>query len=122
MFEVIDGFADHIVAVRGVGRIRGEDYQTVLAPAVARATAGGRKARLLVVLGSEFEGYDPSGLMADSSLGFGHLGAFERIAVVTDVAWIRDAIGLFAGLIPGDVRVFADAAAKDAEDWIRTEA
>lgn len=122
MFVLMDGFPVHVVAVRGVGRIRGEDYQTVLASAVTRASAGRRKPRLLVALGPEFKGYDPSGLMADSSLGFGHLGAFERIAVVTDVAWIRDAISLFAGLIPGDVRVFTDAAAEDAEGWIRTEA
>jgi hypothetical protein len=117
MFVLMDGFPAQVVAARGVGRINGDDYK-VLAPAVAAATEGGRKARLLVILGPEFEGYDPSGILADATLGIGKLDAFERIAIVTDVGWIRDGIGLFAGLIPGDVRVFANAQTVDAEAWI----
>ena len=119
MYEVIDGFAEHVVAVRGRGRITGDDYREVLVPAVERATAGGRKARLLVELGPAFEGYDPSAMMADAGLGIGHFGSFERIAVVTDAAWIRDSLGLFGGLIPGDVRVFSTIDADAAADWIR---
>ncbi len=122
MFELMDGFSTPVVAVRAVGRISGDDYTSVLAPAVAAATAGDQKARLLVILGPEFEGYDPSGIMADTTLGIGHLGAFERIAVVTDVAWIRDGIGLFAGLIPGDVRLFPNAETGAAMAWIASDA
>jgi hypothetical protein len=121
MFVLMDGFPARVVAVRAVGRIKGEDYGSVLAPAVAAATTGDQKARLLVILGPDFEGYDPSGMMADTTLGIGHLGAFERIAVVTDVAWIRDGIGLFAGLIPGDVRLFPNAETDAATAWIAAE-
>jgi hypothetical protein len=77
---------------------------------------------MLIVLGPDFEGYDASGVMADAGLGFGHMGSFERIAVVTDVGWIRDAIGLFAGMIPGEVRLFANAEAETATSWIRAAA
>ena len=122
MYEVIDGFPDHVVAVRGSGRITGGDYRDVLVPAVERATAGGRNARLLVELGPSFEGYDPSAMMADAGLGIGHFGSFERIAVVTDPAWIRDSLGLFGGLIPGEVRVFSTIDADAAADWIRDDA
>jgi len=122
MYEVIDGFAEDVVAVRGSGRITGDDYREVVVPAVERATAGGRKARLLVELGPGFEGYDPSAMMADAGLGIAHFGSFERIAVVTDADWIRDALGLFGGLIPGEVRVFSTTDADAAEDWIRVAA
>jgi hypothetical protein len=74
-----------------------------------------------VILGADFEGNDPSGILADTGLGVGHLGAFERIAVVTDVAWIRDGIGLFAGLIPGDVRLFPNSETDAATAWIVAE-
>ena len=94
----------------------------MLVPAVARATAGGSKARLLVELGASFEGYDPSAMMADASLGLGHFGSFERIAVVTDAAWIRDSLGLFGALIPGEVRVFPTTDADAAAAWIREHA
>ncbi len=120
MLTTIDGFADGIAAVRGTGLVTADDYRTVLTPAIARATAGGRKARLLLVFGDGFEGYDTSAILSDSALGIGHLGSFERIAVVTDAEWLRRAIHLFGGFIPGDVRLFATAESHDAETWIRS--
>ena len=96
-----------------------EDYRTILEPLIARATAGGRKARLLMELGEGFEGYDTSAMLADSALGVGHLGSFERIAVVTDAEWLRRAIHLFGGLIPGEVRLFPVLEAAAARAWIR---
>lgn len=119
MLTTIDGFADGIVAVRGTGLVTADDYRTVLTPAITRATADGRKARLLLEFGEGFEGYDTSAILSDSALGIGHLGSFERIAVVTDADWLRRAIHLFGGLIPGDVRLFAAQDGSLAEDWIR---
>jgi hypothetical protein len=118
MFEPIDGFADSVVAVRGVGHVTADDYRAVLVPAVRRATAGGRRARLLLVLGDGFEGYDPSAMLADAELGVGHIGSFERMAVVTDAEWVRRAIHVFGALIPGDVRLFGTTQDDAARDWI----
>ena len=120
MLEPIPGFDETTVALRGTGTVTADDYRAVLVPALERATAGGRKARLLLDLGAGFEGYDAGGLMADAEVGMGHLGSFERIAVVTDADWLRRAIEMFGGLIPGDVRLFAAAESAAAEDWIRS--
>jgi hypothetical protein len=119
MFTPIEGFADTVVAVRGTGLVTAEDYRTVLAPAIARATVGGRKARLLLELGEGFEGYDTGAMLADSKLGIGHGGSFERVAIVTDAEWLRRAIHLFGGLIPGEVRLLPTAEASTARAWIR---
>ena len=118
MFELIEGVGSGVVAVRAVGEISGSDYETVLAPAIEQATAGGRKARLLIELGDDFRRYEPSGIAADAALGLGHIGSFERLAVVTDVGWIRDAIELFGRLIPGEVRLFSNAESDAARGWI----
>ena len=118
MFETIEGFGDDVVALRGTGTVTGDDYRTVLAPAVERATSGGRKAKLLLELGDGFEGYDPGAILADATVGGGHLGSFERIAVVTDAEWIRRAIQLFGALIPGEVRLFSVAERTAARHWI----
>ena len=118
MFTSMAGFPDNVVAVRGEGRVSGDDYKAVLAPAVERATAGGRKARLLIELGAGCDGYDPSAMLADASLGMGHMAAFERIAVVTDTDRIRRAIQMFGPIIPGDVRLFSTGEAGAARAWI----
>jgi SpoIIAA-like len=121
MLTRIEGFADDVVAVRGTGLVTAEDYRAVLVPEIARAGAGGRKIRLLMDLGEGFEGYDTSALFADSTLGIGHLGSFERIAVVTDAEWLRRAIQLLGGLIPGEVRLFPAADAGVARQWIAAD-
>lgn len=118
MFEVIEGFDERTVAVRASGKVTAQDYERVLRPLVDDATVGGGKARLYLELGPEFAGYEPSGMVADAALGLGHLGSFERMAVVTDVGWIRDALGLFGRLIPGEVRVFQTTATSDAREWV----
>jgi hypothetical protein len=118
MLQLIEGFGDDIAAIRGVGLVTADDYREVLAPAIARATAGGRKARLLLELGEGFDGYDTSAMLADTSLGIGHPGSFERIAIVTDAEWLRRAVHLFGGLIPGEVRLFAASDAAQARTWI----
>lgn len=107
-----------IIAVRGLGRVTRDDYRTVMDPAIERATAGGRKARLYLELGQEFEGYDASAMLADTSIGVGHWTSFDRIAVVSDTDWVRHAIHLFGPLIPGDVRVFRSGEAETARAWV----
>ena len=56
MLTPMDGFADNVVAVRGTGLVTADDYREVLTPAISRATAGGRKARLLLEFGEGFRG------------------------------------------------------------------
>ncbi len=118
MFELIDGLGDGVVGVRASGKVSSEDYANVLDPAVAKATAGGKKARLLYELGSDFEGYEAGAVFADAKLGMGSFSSFSKIAVVTDTDWIRHAVHLFGPLIPGDVRVFATSESSAARTWI----
>jgi hypothetical protein len=118
MLERMSGFPPEVVAVRGTGRITGDDYRAVLLPAIEEAAGGGRGLRLLLDLGDGFDGYDPSALLADTSLGASHFGDFERIAVVTDMDWVRRAVHLFGPLIPGEVRVHPVAASDEARAWI----
>ena len=44
--------------------------------------------------------------------------AWERIAVVTDVDWIRTATKAFGFAMPGEVRVFSNAELGAARDWL----
>ncbi len=119
MLEPLAGFDDRVVAFKAVGTVSSADYGDTLSPAIERATAGGRKARMLYLLGPEFHGFDPGAVVADAVVGLTKATAFDRIAVVTDHDWLQRAIHLFGGLIPGEVRVFAVDRLPDAEAWIR---
>ncbi|MGO9057741.1 MAG: STAS/SEC14 domain-containing protein [Candidatus Binataceae bacterium] len=51
-------------------------------------------------------------------MGVEHLSRWERVAVVTDVDWIRHAVYVFRFLMPGEIRVFAVSEAAAAREWI----
>ena len=65
-----------------------------------------------------FEGFDAGAMWEDFKVGVGHLTGLERVAVVTDVDWIRHAVGVFRFLMPGTVRVFPTNEAAAARSWI----
>jgi SpoIIAA-like len=119
MLQLLDGFPPGTVAIRATGTVTGDDYREVFEPAMQEAAAATKAVRLLYILGEGFDGYDPGAVLADTGLGVSTWGSLERMAVVTDTGWVRHAIGLFSGLMHGDVRVFPTADEAAAEAWIR---
>jgi len=97
------------------------DYESVLVPAVTRALERNRKVRLYYETATDFAGIDPGAVWEDFKVGMEHLTRWERVAVVTDVEWIRIAIMAFRFLIPCDTRVFGTAQASDARNWIASK-
>lgn len=115
MLQLIDGLPAGVVGVRAVGVVTKEDYETVLDPAVEGA---GDSLRILFVLGPDFEKYSAGAMLADSEEYAKFWRRCGRMAVVTDVGWIRDACGLFRHALPGELRVFPYADLDAAHDWI----
>jgi hypothetical protein len=118
MFEMIPALPDNVVGVVAKGEVTREDYEQRLVPAVEEALAAHDKLRLLYVLGAEFTGFSGGAMWEDGKLGLGHLGSWERIAVVAQQAWVRHAINAFGYLIPGEVKVFDLADEADASAWV----
>ena len=54
-------------------------------------------------------------------MGLEHLRRWERIAVVTDVNWIRHTIRAFGFLMPSAVKIFPLDEAAEAREWIVAE-
>jgi SpoIIAA-like len=118
MIEILSGLPDNIVGVRAKGRVTKKDYDEILVPKVEDAFGRHPKLRCLYEIGPEFSGMDPGAVWEDLKVGFGHLTGWERIAVVTDVEWIRQAINVFRFLVPGKTRLFDAAQAAEARRWI----
>jgi hypothetical protein len=54
----------------------------------------------------------------DMKLGLGHLTAWEKVAVVTDIGWISGAANLFRFAMPCPVKVFPNKDRAEAERWL----
>ena len=118
MVEKMTGFPEGVVGVSATGEVTHEDYKNVIVPAVEEALAQKPKIRFLYYLGPEYTGFKASALWDDAKLGLGHTRAWERVALVTEVEWIRKAMQLFGVLIPGELRVFSNSELSAAREWI----
>jgi hypothetical protein len=87
-------------------------------PEVEQALRRPGKIRCYYELGPEFSGMDSGAVWEDFKIGIEHLTRWERVALVTDVDWIRRSINMFGFLVPGEFRVFATSQASEARRWI----
>ena len=71
-------------------------------------------------IGPDFEGYTAGAVWDDARLGLGHLTTFTKVALVTDIDWLRHSTKFFGHLTPAQVMVFDMDDMSDAEEWIRT--
>jgi hypothetical protein len=121
MMTRLHGFSGNIVGVSGGGRVTRGDYETVLIPAVQEALKRSEKVRLYYQIEPDFAGLEPAAMWEDFSIGVEHLTRWERIAVVTDVEWIRLAVQAFGFLMPGKVEIFALNEATRARAWVAAD-
>ena len=118
MIEQLEHFPPGVLAFVGKGRVTGRDYRDVLVPAVEDALKHSDKLRLYYRLDPDFAGFEPDAMWQDVRVGVEHLTRWERIAVVTDVGWIVQAVNAFRFLMPARVKTFALSEADRARDWI----
>jgi SpoIIAA-like len=121
MIRILEGFPQATVAVACEGHVTRQDYETVLIPRVNETLARNGKVRLYYEIGPSFSAIDPDAAWEDLKIGLEHLSRWERMAVVTDVRWIRLTLGAFRFLMPGKLRVFEVARAAQARAWITSE-
>jgi hypothetical protein len=118
MIEALKGFPTNVLAFSCEGHVTKADYETVLIPAVEKALKQQGKVRLYYQIDPSFSGLEPGAMWDDFKVGMEHLLRWERIAVVTDVDWIRHTFRAFSFVIPGVARVFQLAEQAKAREWI----
>jgi SpoIIAA-like len=117
MLKLLEGFPDNVVACAAEGEVTRQDYE-VLVPKIEEALKHHARIRCYYELGSAFQGFEAAAAWEDFKLGVEHLSRWERMAVVTDVAWVRLAMLAFRFLLPGQLRVFAANQTSHARAWI----
>jgi hypothetical protein len=118
MIEQIADLPENVLGFEAKGKVTDSDYQSVIIPAVEALFARRSKARFLYHLGEAFAGFEASAVWDDTRLGLKHLRGWERMAVVSDVEWVRAAVKIFGLAIPGPVRVFRNEELAEAKRWI----
>ena len=115
MIEELSGVPAGVIGFEASGRIRAEDYRDVVLPALEHAAATG-EVRFVIVM-RDFEGMSGGAVWQDLKVGIEHFRAWKRIALITDIAWMRDLTSLFGWMTPGETKTFPLAQLGEAATW-----
>lgn len=111
MIELIDHLPDNVVGIVARGRVTREECEDILRPAVDASARRHGKVRLYYEIESRY----PGAGWDELDIGASRL---ERIAVVSDTAWVRQFVNALRFLIAGEVRVFTREEADEGLAWI----
>lgn len=118
MIEKMADLPQGLLGLRIGGCLTAGDYADVITPAVEGAERAGGRLRSLIVIEPDFTGLTPPAVADDIRLGLNAFGAFDGVAVVTDVSWVVTAAQWGALLVPFPLRVFPLAERGAATDWL----
>lgn len=118
MIEQIKDMPAGTLGFRGIGKVTAADYENILVPDVEAVFALNRKLRMLYQLGPKFESFELGAMWDDAKLGLRHLNGWDRVAVVTDVSWVRAMVGVAGFMAPAEGRLFPNAQFDEAMAWI----
>jgi hypothetical protein len=121
MLEIVEDMPGNILAIKASGEVTAEDYETVMVPAVEGKLKKFDKVRMLYEIGPEMSGFSAGAMWQDTKVGMSHLFSFEKIAVVTDHAWLANAVRAFGFMVPCPVKVFSNEEQDAAKSWISTD-
>jgi len=118
MIETIAGLPEGTLGFKISANVTGSDYDSVLTPAIDKAIEKFDRIKLLAQVGPGFESYSLDAIWDDTKLGLRHWNGFERVAVVTDVVWIKTGVKAMSFMMPCPVQLFSIRELDDAKRWL----
>ncbi|HEV7122979.1 MAG TPA: STAS/SEC14 domain-containing protein [Rhodanobacter sp.] len=120
MIAQIEGMPAGTLGFRAHGQVTAADYESIVVPDVEAAFALNRKLRLLYVTAEDFTGFDPGAMWNDAKMEARHFSGWDRVALVTDVPWLRGTAMAFSFSMLAQFRLFRSAELEEATRWIVT--
>jgi len=119
MIDIVPDVPAGVTGIRVSGRLRGDELREF--KPVMEKLVKNSEIRIVEVIGSDYEGFGPGGLVEDLKVGFGalfqHHSAFKRIAVVTDKDWVAHTLHALAWMVPGELALFGLDELERAKEW-----
>ena len=119
MIKKILDLEPNIIGFEATGTVTGKDYEEIMIPAIEEKLKTNPKLKFLYYIDAEFEHYELKAMLDDTKIGLKHFNAWEKMAIVTDLHWIKNGVNVFGFIIPGEIKVFDIIELEDAKAWIQ---
>lgn len=118
MLRRMDDMPAGTVGFEAIGEVEDDDWERAVEPMLRREIAGGRRLRLLYLLGPRAREVEGDAMSADAEFRARHAKSFERVAVVSDEDWMRPALRALSFMLPGKAKGFRTRDLPAAKSWL----
>ncbi len=121
MIEVMPESEGNLLVLRARDRLTHSDYSDVLIPRLEEIIHDHGKARFLLDLGDDFQGWEPAAMWDDTRFGLTHRKDFDKMGVVGGPWWVDMSAKALGWAMGGELRTFAPQQRNEAVDWVKKE-
>jgi hypothetical protein len=118
MVELLNDFPPHVAAYRASGKVHKEEYEKVVMHKVDEVAEQFGKINFLVRLETDMDNYTFAAFMDYLKVSFEHFSKWNRMAIVSDEAWLRTAYNALSVLVPGKIKGYPLKEYEDAKQWV----
>lgn len=118
MIHHLSNLPTNIVGFKATGDITEKDFTDVVLPKVQALIEKTDQLNYLLVLDTPLKNFSVGAWMKDAMMGIKHLTKWNKAAIVSDVAAIRNFTDFFSYLIPGEFKGFEHSELQEAIDWV----
>lgn len=118
MIELIEYPADHVAAFRFSGEVTKADYDEVVFPTVKQVADKYNEVNMIMVLDTEVKNMSIGAWMDDALLGLKNLTKWNKIALVSDEAFVKNSVKVMDKVVPGTYRCFEHENEAYAFQWV----
>jgi hypothetical protein len=118
MVTLLSGFPPYVAAYRAWGKVEPDEYEKVVMHRVDEVAKQFGTINFLVRLETDISNYSFLAFLKYLKVSFEHFTRWNRMAIVTDEGWVRNAYDRLSPLVHGEVRGYTLDAFEAAKTWV----
>jgi hypothetical protein len=118
MVQLLDDFPPHVAAYKASGAVSKEEYRDVVMHRVDEVAAQYGKINFIVLLETDMGNYSIGAFLDYLKVSFEHFFKWERMAIVTDETWLRNAYKVLSPLVHGEIKGYPLKDFETAKQWV----
>lgn len=118
MVELLADFPPHVAAYRASGTVHKDEYEKVVMHRVDEVAAQYGKINFLVRLETDLDNYTLPAFLDYLKVSFEHFSKWNRMAIVSDEAWVRTAYSILSLVVHGKIISYRLDEYEKAKQWV----